>query len=247
MAAYLLFQLYGPLQSWGGVCPGEIRDTWTHPSKSGALGLLAGALGVERHDEQALHALAKGYWFAVRQDLPGAPLLDFHTAQTRPGKRGRFATRRDELTRDLKPGESPLTILSTRHYLQDSLFTVCLRPVDDAPPHTLGELAHALAYPVFAPYLGRKSCPPALPFAPRIVEAESLAEAFSRYVPDSRVWKLLGGPWRTCVRLFWEGPDGPGALHTASRRDALVHRGRWLYRDRAERESSVTPAPLEDS
>ncbi|GAB6036465.1 type I-E CRISPR-associated protein Cas5/CasD [Fundidesulfovibrio butyratiphilus] len=247
MAAYLLFQLYGPLQSYGGVCPGEIRDSWPHPSKSAVLGLVAGALGITRDDGEALAALDRGYWFAVRQDAPGAPLFDFHTAQTRPGKRGRFASRRQELTKGLKPGESPLTILSTRHYLQDALFTACLRPAGERAPHSLEALAQALRRPVFAPYLGRKSCPPGLPCAPRVVEAEGLAQAFARYAPGRLVRGRLPGGRQTKVRLFWEGPDGPVADHVASRRDALIHRGRWLYRDRDERASAVDPAPWEDS
>lgn len=247
MPAYLLFQLYGPMQSYGGVCPGEIRDSQDHPSKSAVLGLVAGALGIERDQEDSLAALAVGYWFAVRRDAQGSPLLDFHTAQTRPGKRGRFTTRRHELQSGLKPGESPLTILSTRHYLQDAFFTACLRPVDDSPPHSLEGLRQALERPVFAPYLGRKSCPLALPMAPKVVEAASLIEAFAAYQPDQQMHKRLGAPWRSAARLFWEGPDGPRPEHEVFRRDALLHRGRWHYRDRIESECAAPPARTEDA
>ena len=256
MPAYLLFQLYGPMQSYGGVCPGEIRDSGDHPAKSAVLGLIAGALGIERDQEDLLAELATGYWFAVRQDVPGTPLLDYHTAQTRPGKRGRFASRRHELQSGLKPGESPLTILSTRHYLQDALFTACLRPVDESPPHTLEALRQALEHPVFAPYLGRKSCPLALPMNPMVAQAASLVEAFAVYPPersdhsdrpDRKVWRQLGGQWRTSVRLFWEGPDGPEPGHEVVRRDALLHRGRWQYRERIESECAVPTARREEA
>jgi len=248
MPAYLLFQLYGPLQSYGGVSPGELRSSQGHPSKSAVLGLLAGALGIERDQERRLADLSQGYWLAVRQDVPGTPLLDYHTAQTRPGKRGRFASRGHELSQGLKPGESPTTILSTRQYLQDALFTACLRGVEGKAPYSLDALAQALERPVFAPYLGRKSCPPGLPFAARVVEAGNLAGAFAGYgAPDAAVRRLLGGNRVESVRYFWEDPEEPGRGQHVTRRDELLSRGRWQYRDRKEWEGNLEPVSQEGS
>jgi CRISPR system Cascade subunit CasD len=43
-------------------------------------------------------------------------------------------------------------------------------------------LAAALRAPTFVVYLGRKSCPPALPFAPRVVDVDDAERAFADYL-----------------------------------------------------------------
>ena len=46
MTDYLVFQLYGPMASWGEPAVGEMRHTNTIPGRPSILGLLAAALGV---------------------------------------------------------------------------------------------------------------------------------------------------------------------------------------------------------
>ena len=41
MSQYLIFQLHGPMASWGVDAPGEVRHTHELPSRSALLGLLA--------------------------------------------------------------------------------------------------------------------------------------------------------------------------------------------------------------
>ena len=40
MSQYLIFQLHGPMASWGVDAPGEVRHTHELPSRSALLGLL---------------------------------------------------------------------------------------------------------------------------------------------------------------------------------------------------------------
>jgi len=189
MPEYLLFQLHGPLAAWGGVAVGEIRPSAPAPTRSGVFGVLAAAQGIRRGDEQALAALCDGYGLAVRVDAPGEHLVDYHTIQVPKAKGKReFFSRRDELFQKLEPGEELTTILSRREYLMNGLFTVCLWLATE-PPYPLVALAEALALPRFTPYLGRKSCPPALPLNPVIVASGNPAEAFATYrlAPEGRV------------------------------------------------------------
>jgi CRISPR system Cascade subunit CasD len=72
----LLIRLAGPLQSWGVASRFARRDTHSRPTKSGAIGLCAAALGLDR--EQPLGELA-AVLFGVRADRPGTPLRDYHT------------------------------------------------------------------------------------------------------------------------------------------------------------------------
>jgi len=46
----LLLRLVGPMQSWGTTSRFDQRDTGKEPSKSGVIGLVAAALGIDREN-----------------------------------------------------------------------------------------------------------------------------------------------------------------------------------------------------
>jgi CRISPR system Cascade subunit CasD len=240
MRAFLLFRLYGPLVSWGEIAVGERRGTWSRPSKSAVLGLIAAALGVERDDRERHMALAEGYGFAVRVDASGQPLRDYHTAQTAKEadlnkvrkKDPRPLTRRAVLSVD-----DPVTILSQRDYYLDALYTIALWSRAGAP-HSLGELRAALLRPRFTLYLGRKSCPPALPLAPDVIEAPHLPAALTAYPPAPE--SLVPAHREARPLLAWEDDVVPAEipgirrLHVERRRDTPTDRRRWYFADRNE-------------
>jgi len=236
MKEYFLFRLYGPMSAWGDIAVGEFRPSYAHPSKSAVLGLLAAALGIRR-DEEAVHqAMASSYGFAVRVDAAGSPIRDYHTAQVPPAGSGRrkktFATRKDELA---VPKEELGTILSSRDYRCDSLYTVCLWSVGDSSRFSLAQLEAALAKPTFTLYLGRKSCPLALPLQPQVLQASDVREAFhSARFEDMNFLKSL--PSSETVDVYWEGveADGYTAVHTIERRDSPLSRRRWQFAVRSE-------------
>jgi CRISPR system Cascade subunit CasD len=158
-------------------------------------------------------------------------------------------TRRDELH-----AETLNTILSSREYRCDALYTVALWP-RDAPsaPFTLDELAAGLRQPRFPLYLGRKSCPLALPVQPTQVTAANLEAAFAheRFKDDvdlvedhdEQRTNLLDRPEQ--VLLYWEADDpsiDPGKwqpLQTITRRDQLLTRRRWQFIPRREHQVQV--------
>lgn len=229
MPEYLLCQLHGPLAAWGSVAVGEIRPSAPAPTRSGVLGIVAAALGIRRGDEQALSALCAGYGLAVRVDAPGEQIIDYHTIQA-PKARGKreFFSRRDELLQKLEPGEDLTTILSRREYLVNGLFTACLWATAE-PPYPLNVLAETLSRPRFSLYLGRKSCPLALPLNPTVVQAENPARALAAYqlapevrglVPARResadVYTDLPAPWLEA----WEEQTA---------RDVCAHFGRRQF------------------
>ncbi|MEW2417479.1 type I-E CRISPR-associated protein Cas5/CasD [Streptomyces sp. NPDC046866] len=129
----LVLRLAAPLQAWGSSARFARRTTETAPSKSGVVGLLAGALGRQRDaDLSDLAALA----FAVRIDQPGTRIRDFQTAHHAD-------------TDKAMP-------VSERFYLADAVFLAAVAGDDDLI-HALYEAVRA---PVYLPYLGRRSCPP---------------------------------------------------------------------------------------
>ena len=263
MRPFLLFTLWAPLGSMGEVAVGERRTGFDRPAKSAVLGLVAASLGIERREEEKHAALAERYGLALRVEAAGAILLDYHTAQVPPTRKGKsWATRREELAgRDLG------TILSKREYREEPRHTVALWTRLGAP-HRLEDLAEALRRPRFTLYLGRKSCPLGLPPAPRVIEAATLAEAFAAFdknrpEPERRVagrdtmWRERphGGASRVYVDTDPRGtgePEvalGPGLRddRIERRRDLLRSRRRWQFGLREELVSELVWQPVESA
>lgn len=245
MADYLLFRLYGPLAAWGVIAVGQERGSDTQPSKSAMIGLLAAALGIRRNEEELLATLAVGYGFAVRVESAGVLLRDYHTAQVPSAsdmKKRPHRTRRDEL---LIPHHDLNTVLSNREYRCDALYTVALWALPDAP-YSLAELAVALMKPKFTLYLGRKSCPLALPVQAQVVAADHLATALSQVsFPDQAILKDRLKP-DSSPTLHWEEDieeQGLTALLTVARRDQPLSRRRWQFRERRERRGYAEATP----
>lgn len=185
MTLFLCFTLEGPLASWGDIAPGEQRTSWSRPSKSAALGLVAAALGIERTEETRLAALHDGLGFAVLAEQPGLPVTEFQTEQ-RPTTVGlnRFAkaqgrapaTRGESLEID-----EIATTISRRSFYVGSRHRIILWPRGDAP-EGLDAIAAALETPIFALFLGRRAYAPSRPLAPQVIEAATLEGALEYYL-----------------------------------------------------------------
>ena len=74
----LLLWLEGPMQSWGTRARWDVRDTGLEPTKSGVIGLLGCAMGLERGNPE-LESLDHDLLFGVRIDRPGVVSTDYHT------------------------------------------------------------------------------------------------------------------------------------------------------------------------
>jgi len=236
MREFLIFRLYGMMASWGDIAVGESRPTFDRPSKSAVMGLIAAAMGIRREEEVRQRELASGYRMAVRIDSPGILLRDYHTIQVpsagKDDENYHFATRKDELA---VAKDELNTILSSRDYRCDAVYTICLWDRTTAPPYPVAAIKSRLENPAFVLYLGRKSCPLALPVRAQIVMAENLAEAFEavRFPDDPFIAHLLP---RNDIRIAWEGDEKTGfeQEHTVMRRDDPSSRKRWQFLDREE-------------
>jgi len=241
MARYLTFQLHGMLSAFGLVAVGEVRPSAPHPSRSAILGLVAGCCGIRRGEEERLAALTDGYGVAVRGDAPGTPLLDYHTIQTPPERKKRvYRSRADELGELLGVDEEPYTILSRRGYLCGASFTASLWAMSDAPPYPLDSLAEALRRPAFTPYLGRKCCPPSLPFAPTVGEFANVEEALAAYRLDPRAFDPAMKRPATSYLVADETAQVSDETQRHLVRDRTTHHGRRQF---AERQAVMAKVP----
>jgi CRISPR system Cascade subunit CasD len=228
MRNYLLFRLYGPLAAWGDIAVGEYRPTFAYPSKSAIIGLLAAALGIRRDEEERQANLVAAVSFAVRVDAMGVLLRDYHTTQVPSAKKGVIHyTRRSEVVVDHLN-----TILSSRDYRCDAAYTVAIS-VTNGSTHTVSDLASALAKPVFALYLGRKSCPLALPLQPRVINAPTLREALEAMPPADELADIIPNGVSS---VYWEDDSASGLERhqVITRRDAPRSRKRWQFDERRE-------------
>lgn len=142
----LVLRLAGPMQSWGEHSAFGERDTLSHPTRSGLVGMFAAAQGVRRDEPLDRYADLR---LVMRVDSPGLRMSDFqtvggglpreHTVPTAEGKR--------------RP-ENATTIVTRKAFLADAVFTVAV-----TGPGTK-DIGRALESPHWQTYLGRRSFVP---------------------------------------------------------------------------------------
>ena len=237
---FLVFQLYGPLASWGDIAVGEIRPTQDRPSQSALAGLLAAAFGVKRDEEAKLVQISRQYGTAFCVLQAGEEMRDYHTVQVPKTKKGEhYNSRCEELS-----APKLETLLSYRDYRTDALYLTAIWIKENQALFSLKEIKRALRSPKFPLYLGRKSCPPGLPLAPEIFADISLKQAFDKYpVEKAKDWvdKLKSSQEESqLIQYFWE--DGVFSTKEAGmepdmiypRHDRLISRKRQQFSKRDE-------------
>jgi len=135
MTNTLFLWLESPLQSWGERARWSMRDSANEPTKSGVVGLLACAMGLDQDDD--IRALSQRLHVGVRCDHPGVLMKDYQTIQ------GPWGTQ-----------------LSDRYYLCDAAFLIAIQSDTAA---LIEQLAKAIQNPIWPIFLGRKSCVPSHP------------------------------------------------------------------------------------
>lgn len=174
---FVVFTLAGALASFGVQAGNAHRGTQARPTHSMVAGLISAALGIRHGEEDRLAALSEALRIASRTDAPGTLLVDYHTVQSA-----------DDAKRGSKPASRAAvlgaprlnTTLTTREYLAGVRFTVAAT-IEGWAAGDEEAVAQALRRPHFVLYLGRKSCPLALPLDPCVVAADDPQQAFEAY------------------------------------------------------------------
>ncbi len=188
----LLLRLVGPMQSWGTTSRFDQRDTGKEPSKSGIIGLVAAALGIDRGNWTDLEPLTR-LSMGVRHDRSGVPKRDYQTAQ-------------QIISADRTKVHE--TAVTTRDYIADAAFLVGLADDDRA---LLERIHKALSDPVWPLALGRKSYVPSEPVCmPDALQNLPLREALAcwPWIASARKW----GKSPEKLLVSFESTDGSGVL-----------------------------------
>ena len=152
---YLALYFDAPLQSWGYASKFDRRTTLAHPTRSGVIGLLCAASGVDRTDAESLQKLEEALEIEVYTFRQGSRLIDYHTVG------GGYDPARDK--RDLlricrkASGGTGNTVLTYREYLEDTRCGAVVSGEDGM----IRDLAGHVENPVWGIWLGRKACVPA--------------------------------------------------------------------------------------
>ena len=134
----LLLRLAAPMQSWGRASKFDRRLTEQEPTRSGVIGLIACAMGIQRESSLSLFNSLR---FGVRIDQSGRLGVDYQIAQDTTKKK------------NINPW------VTYRYYLLDAVFLAAI----EGEREFLLSIQQALSHPAFPMFLGRRSCPPAGP------------------------------------------------------------------------------------
>jgi CRISPR system Cascade subunit CasD len=230
----LVLRLEAPLMSFGGVAVDERRPTLEFPGRSLLTGLLGNALGWHHRQAELLQRLQDRLDYAVRQDLPGQLLQDFHTVDLgqdfllqgwtthgRPETRG-------------KGSATSGTHIRRLDYLAGAAYTVALTLAEPQEAPTVEELERALHRPARPLFLGRKTCLPSRPLVGHRGEPDRLAAAsplaaLAQVPPWAR--RPRPAPWQqpqepsSSFRVWWPAAAGASPdeeLPTAVRFDRTL-------------------------
>ncbi len=165
-STHLALLLDAPLQSWGYQSKFDRRTSFSSPTRSGILGMLCAAMGVDRADSETLAEFAD-LEITVYTLQNNGRLTDYHTVG---GGYNRKTHQRNLVsTAEGKPRKDP--VQTYREYLQSSTFGVVLR----GPRNQLEPIGEALQNPRWGIWLGRKACIPASPVMQGLFDTEEAA------------------------------------------------------------------------
>lgn len=224
MVRHLVLQLASPLIAFGGETidnHGVIRD---FPALSMLTGLIANALGWDRHEDIRHNRLQQRLRMGTllepmsrRSNAEGSTrTVDFQTAELGAADKG-WTTQGIPEERRGGSGSYVGPHLRYRHYHAELTAWVALhlQPADEAP--TLEEVAAALDRPARPLFIGRKPCLPTHRLVAGWQDAEHVLGALQAWThclePHARGW-----------RAQW--PEGQGIL-ASDRRSDLCDERNW--------------------
>lgn len=161
----LALYLDAPLQSWGFQSRFDRRTSYSLPTRSGILGMIGAALGLDRSQPQTLIQFQELKMIALAFRTP-LRLMEFHTVG------GGWDKKKHPMHVVKKPGKPAATVVTHREYLQDAKFGVLIAGSQDL----ITKIGKALVNPRWGIWLGRKSCIPATPVFQGLFDSLKTAE-----------------------------------------------------------------------
>ena len=150
---FLSLYLDGPLQSWGYQSKFDRRTSLSYPTRSGILGIISAAMGIDRKDTKGLRQFDE-IKFTIYKFCDSGRMIDFHTVGGGWNKK----THPQHIV-PKADGKTGNTVVTYREYLQNAKFGA----VVEGESSLLEKIGSSLINPVWGIWFGRKSCIPASP------------------------------------------------------------------------------------
>jgi CRISPR system Cascade subunit CasD len=176
----LAFYIDAPLQAWGASSRFQRRETEAFPTKSGIIGLIAAAMGIDKNSQEEpeqLRPLGALKFSVLRLEKKSGTvqrLSDFHTVGG--GYDRQHPVEKLHIARTANGGVCQNAVITHRTYLTDAKFIAVL----EGEETIVDGIAVALENPKWGVWFGRKCCLPAAPLLP--VVASSSTEAIHALV-----------------------------------------------------------------
>ena len=168
---HLALYLRAPLQSWGASSKFGDRGTRDAPTRSGLLGLLAAACGIDKNDEvhdREWLARAAKLSMSILAFRRGDRMADYHTVGGGFDEKDPWRKRMIPISAD---GKNRRPNVTHREYLADSVFGTVVSGNDEL----VAEMASGVVNPVWGVWLGRKSCIPTEPILAGVFDSDEAA------------------------------------------------------------------------
>jgi len=204
--------LDAPMQSWGYQSRFDRRTSFSFPTKSGIIGMICAAMGVDRSNPDILQELSILKMTMLMFQNNGR-LTDFHTVGGGWDKKsdaGHIV--------NTAQGRVGSTVITRREYLQQSKYGVLIM----GEPLFLKKIADALYDPKWGIWLGRKSCIPATPVCQGIF--------FDDQAAINHLENIAGNPVQRTMEEAYSFEEGSDTLN-----DIPVHFGKRRYSPRRVR------------
>ncbi len=193
LGTFLALFLKGPLQSWGYQSRFDRRSSLSYPTRSGVLGLVCAALGVDRRNKSGLERLERSLSIVVYAFGRPSMITDYHTVGG-----GYDAKTESQNIVPKADGSKGDTVVTYRDYLEDAGFGVLVR----GEGNLLEEISTGLNNPKWGIWLGRKSCIPASVVPQGIFDTEEEALRHLENLAGGKATRRI-----TEVEPFDEGTD----------------------------------------
>ena len=185
MSDLFFLHLRGPIMSFADTGYGQIRESGTFPTRANVIGILAAAMGVERGGEELLD-LHRRIRVHIGRIERGSRVVDYQTVLTA----GYDDYDPARLRREGMPESNPT--LTWRSFHLGAHYIACI----ETDLETAKASRAALADPVYAGYLGRRSCVPTTPLLPVDASEDhpiaALTAEFERSLQAEGERKLFG-------------------------------------------------------
>jgi CRISPR system Cascade subunit CasD len=166
MKKHAILVLEGPMQSWGLQKKFDYRSTMPLPTKSGVVGLVCAAMGIERNDRDNIAKLS-ALDMSVLTIKRGTLITDYHTIG------GGYSKNEKSRVVPKANGSKGDTVVTRREYLADASFVVVL----SGDSELIDRCAAALDNPVWNVFLGKRCCMPSRPILEVVVDTEDQVRA----------------------------------------------------------------------